>query len=127
MQPLAVQPQKVQNMSIDIAPIAQQMLTAALPVVSTGAQHAEPIARVEFTKLAHTIATTGELMAAGQMSREEGTILVEMQKHASRSVLLTLQGVSLLAAEQAITTAIGTTRPAFAAALAGGVVGPWPP
>jgi hypothetical protein len=114
-------------MAIDVQLLTQQMLSAAIPVLKVSAPTAEPLARLEFTKLAHTIVYTHGQLTAGQLSREEGSAYLDLQKTASRSALTGLPGLSLLTAEQAINAAYGAARKTVSAAGVAGVVGPWPP
>jgi hypothetical protein len=112
-------------MAIDVNGLAQQMLSTALPILKPDAPNVEPFAGVEFTKLAHTIAGTAQQIAAGQISEQEGVILLEMQKSTARAALLGLKGLSLLTVENAINAAFGAARASTAGTMA--IVGPWPP
>src|ERR1035438_7951227 len=89
-------------MSLDVGTLANQMLGAALPILKKGAQDAESFAKTEFTKVAQTIISIGEQVAAGQINQQQAGLLLDMQTSASRNVLLCLQGLSLLMVEEAI-------------------------
>jgi hypothetical protein len=54
-------------MALDVGTLASQMLGAALPILKKGAQDAESFAKTEFTKIAQTIVSIGEQLAAGQI------------------------------------------------------------
>ena len=104
-------------MALDVGTLASQMLGAALPILSKDAQDAESFATTEFTKIAQTIASIGEQLAAGQINQDQATLLLEMQTSASKNVLLTLQGLSLLAVEAAINAALGVVKTVVNAAV----------
>jgi hypothetical protein len=104
-------------MALDVGQLAGQMLGAALPILKKGAQDAESFAKTEFTKIAQTIVSIGEQVAAGQINQQQAGLLLEMQTTASRSVLLTLEGLALLAVEEAINAALDVVKAAVNGAL----------
>ncbi len=71
----------------------------------------------ECAKLAHTIATIEAGRASGEMSVAEADLLLDMQRSASRSVLLSAEGIGLLVAEQAVNAALNVVQPIVNAAL----------
>lgn len=99
-------------MALDAGALADQMLGAALPILRKGAQDAESFAKTEFTKIAQTIVSIGEQVAAGQINQQQASLLLDMQTSASRNVLLCLQGLALLAVEEAINAALGVVKAA---------------
>lgn len=104
-------------MSLDAKALAMQMLAAALPILKAQAIDAESFASVEFKKIADTIASIEVMLHAGQITDQQAEILLDMQRSASRSVLLTLKGLSLLAAEEAINAALAVVRTVVNAAV----------
>jgi len=104
-------------MALDVGTLASQMLAAALPVLKEGAQDAESFAKTEFTKIAQTIVSIGEQLAAGQINKQQAGLLLDMQTSASRNVFLTLEGLALLAVEEAINAALGVVKTAVNTAL----------
>jgi hypothetical protein len=104
-------------MALDVGTLATQMLSAALPILKKDAQDAESFAKTEFTKIAQTIVSIGEQIASGQINQQQASLLLDMQTNASRCVLLTLQGLALLAVEEAINAALGVVKTAVNAAV----------
>jgi hypothetical protein len=104
-------------MALDVQTLASQMLSVALPLLKKDAQDAESFAKVEFTKIAQTIAAIGEQLLANQINQQQAVLLLNMQKLASQNVLLTLQGLSLLAVEAAINAALGLIKTAVNTAI----------
>ena len=104
-------------MALDVGTLATQMLGAALPILKKDAQDAESFAKTEFTKIAQTIVSIGEQLTAGQINQQQAGLLLDMQTSASRNVLLTLQGLALLAVEAAINAALSVVKTAVNTAL----------
>jgi uncharacterized membrane protein len=57
--------------------------------------------------MAQTLSHIEELNGAGKITKDEAGALVGMQKHAMQAVLLTVEGIGLVAAQQAINSAMG--------------------
>jgi hypothetical protein len=56
-------------MALDVENLASQMLGAALPILEKDAEDAESFAKTEFTKIAQTIVSIGEQLAAGEIDQ----------------------------------------------------------
>lgn len=104
-------------MGLDVGTLANNMLAAALPMLKKGAQDAESFAKTEFAKIAQTIVSIGEQVAAGQINQQQAGLLLDMQTSASRNVLLCLEGLALLAVEEAINAALAVVKTAVNTAL----------
>ena len=104
-------------MGLDVGQLTNEMLAAALPILKKSAQDAEAFAKTEFTKIAQTIVSIGEQLTAGQINPQQATLLFNMQTAASRNVFLCLEGIALLAAEEAINAALNVIKAAVNAAL----------
>jgi len=99
-------------MALDVETLAENMLGAALPILKKGAEDVESFAKTEFTKIAQTIVSIGEQLTAGQINQQQAGLLLEMQTSASRNVLLCLEGLALLAVEEAINAALAVVKAA---------------
>jgi hypothetical protein len=104
-------------MALDVGDLAGKMFDAAFAVLMGKTPGIANYLRGECAKLAHTFATIEAEQASGEISLDEARLLLEMQTSASRSVLLTSEGLGLLAAEQAINAALDAVRSAVNAAL----------
>jgi hypothetical protein len=51
-----------------------------------------------------------EGVAKGQIDEEEARLVLEVQKNASRSILLTIKGLGIVSVENAINGAMGVLR-----------------
>jgi hypothetical protein len=104
-------------MALDVGSLATQMLAAALPILQKDAQSAKSFATTEFTKIAQTIVSIGGQLAAGEINQQQAVLYLNMQKNASQTVLLSLQGLGLLAVEAAINAALGVIKTAVNTAI----------
>src|SRR5687767_2471458 len=104
-------------MAIDVQALGTTMFQAAWKVLKERAPEVEGYAEGEFKKIAQTIATIEAARLRGQIAPEQATLLFDMQKSATRSVLLCSSGVELLAAEAALNAALDAGRTAINSAL----------
>jgi hypothetical protein len=89
-------------MSFDIKAAAEQLATALMPALKDGGAKAATLAEAEAQKLASSVATVGELYAAGHIDGEEAKVLLRVQRDASESVLASLAEVGRVVVHQAL-------------------------
>jgi hypothetical protein len=104
-------------MAIDIEGLAKTMFQAGWKVLRDKAPEAQAYAEGEFKKIAQTIATIEVARVRGQVTPQQAALLLDMQKSATRSVLLCASGVELLAAEAALNAALDAGRTAINSSL----------
>jgi hypothetical protein len=104
-------------MAIDVQALANTMFQAAWKVLKERAPEVETYAEGEFKKIAQTIATIEAARLRGQITPAQASLLFDMQKSATRSVLLCSAGMELLTAEAAVNAAIAATRPLINGAI----------
>ncbi|MEL7022222.1 MAG: hypothetical protein AAGL69_00555 [Pseudomonadota bacterium] len=97
-------------MSLRVSTLAKQMLQAAKVEVADKWPEVRVYAESEARKLAQTLVMIQKLKAADRITKKQAEILLDMQKQTSRVVLLTIEGLTLLAAEGAINAAIRSIR-----------------
>lgn len=97
-------------MALDVGALGSKMLDAALPILKKHAEEAESFASVEFKKISQTMASIQEMLEAEQINQQQAQLLLDMQKSSSRSVLLTVKGLELLAAEEAVNAALSIVK-----------------
>jgi hypothetical protein len=103
--------------AIDIPTLLKQMLTAAQGTLGTKWPAARDYASSEFTKLLLEAQNIAILKTKGTINEQEATLLMGMQRNASRAVLLTIKGLGLIAAQQAIDAALSVVRTTINTAL----------
>ena len=90
-------------MGLKVSTLVKEMLAAAKDEVAERWPDVKVYAEAEAKKLAQTLVMIEKLKASGRITKKQADILLDMQRQTSRVVLLTIQGLSLLAAEAAIT------------------------
>lgn len=99
-------------MSLKASELARTMLGAARAEIDEKWPAVKVYADAEAKKLAQTLVMIEKLKVSGAISKKQAEILLDMQKQTSRVVLLTIEGLTLLAAEAAINAAILSIRDA---------------
>lgn len=102
---------------IDVEKLVKQMMSAALGVLKKKGPAVGKYAAVEFRKLGETLMNIQKMKRAGEIDKEEARILIEIQKNAMRSVMLTVEGLGVIAVEQAINAALRVVRDAVNSAI----------
>ena len=95
---------------LSAAAIASTMVGAAKASLGKSWKQVKDFAPSELKKLAETLVQIGKLSVLGRITPGEASVLLDMQKNTARTVLLTIQGMGLIAAEMAINAALGAVR-----------------
>ena len=103
--------------SIDIDSIAGDAFGAMLGVIRDQGPDIVHFAKGEAAKIATSVVQIGELRARGIISDEEMALHLDIQKSASRAVLMAAKGMGILTAEQAINAALAVVTGAVGKAL----------
>ena len=104
-------------MTINTVELAADMLSAMKGVLSDKWPQIKEYGESEAQKLAHSLTQIHTMSLAGDIDEEEAVMQLRIQKNASETVLLTLTGLSALAAEQAINAALNVVRDTVNTAL----------
>ena len=104
-------------MALDVSTLFSSMITAAEGSLKTGWAAVEPFAKTQFTAIAQQIVDIEAQLAAGQLSKDDATSLLDMQANASRAVLMTVEGIGLATAQNIINAALGAVAGAVNKAL----------
>src|SRR5262249_21137968 len=102
---------------IDTGMLIKDMVGAARTALAARWSEAEPYARAEFRKIAHSIELIERQYPAGEITRQEARLHMAIQRNASPTVLLTIEGIGLLAAEAALNAALNAIRKAVNTAI----------
>ena len=92
--------------NIDISAVAGQAAQKIVQTLAGTGKDVAGYAQAEAKKLATSAVEIATLRASGQITDEEAKLHLDIQKHASRAVLMAIEGVSILGAEQAINGAL---------------------
>jgi hypothetical protein len=97
-------------MALDVGALAKAMLGAAKGKLKKQWPVIKEYAAAEAKKTAETLALIERLRLTGEISPKEAKLLLGMQQNSAKAVLMTVEGLGLLAAESAINAAIGAVR-----------------
>jgi hypothetical protein len=106
-------------MNIDIEKLLKGMLEAASIVLKNQWPKAKDYAENEFRKLLLETQHIAQLKDDGKITEQEAIYLMELQRNASRTVLLTIEGLGILAVEAAINASLAVVRDTINNAVGG--------
>jgi hypothetical protein len=95
---------------LDIGAVSAAMLAAARTSLGKDYPKVQDYAKSEFGKLAQTLSDITEMALAGKISPQEAQSLVRVHANTVQIVLLTVEGMGLIAVESAINAALGAAR-----------------
>ncbi|MBI4500553.1 MAG: hypothetical protein HY700_05270 [Gemmatimonadetes bacterium] len=104
-------------MAVDWPTLFPQMLAASKAVLKKKWPAAKDYAESELQKLAETLRLIEKLTSSGKINEAEARLQLQIQRNAARTVLLTLEGLGMLAAEEAINAALNVVKAPVNAAL----------
>jgi hypothetical protein len=106
-------------MKIDIEKLLKGMLEAAGVVLKKHWPKAKDYAENEFRKLLLEARHIEQLKNDGKITEQEAIYLMDLQRNALRAVLLTIEGLGILAVEAAINAALAVVRDTVNSAVGG--------
>ena len=104
-------------MAFSIEEMTKEMGLAALNVFKDKYPATKTFAEAEFRKLGETIIAIETAKLRGEIKEDEAKLLFHMQREAMRAVLLTVEGVGIILAEQAINEALAVVKDSINAAI----------
>jgi hypothetical protein len=93
-------------MSLDVGDLASKMFGAFKNELSEKWPDVKDYAEAESKKLAENFAMIERLKLTGDITEEQAKLMHDIQRNACRSVLLTIEGLGLIAVEQSINAAM---------------------
>lgn len=104
-------------MALDLTKLATNMASAAKEVLTESWDDIQPLAEANLFLLAEGITNIEEKYLLGDISEEKAKKLLRMKKNTLEIALLTIEGLSLIAVEQAINAALNIVKDAVNSAL----------
>jgi len=104
-------------MSLKTSELAKNMLKAAEKVLSEKWPEIKNYAKSETKKLAESMAMIEKLILAKKINGEQAKLLLGIQKNATMTVFLTIEGLGILAVEQALNAAFKSVKDVVNAAI----------
>lgn len=90
------------NLRVPVSELGEIMVDAARAGVARRWPQLAPLANLELRRLAQALVDVAGLLASGAIDEPRARQIVHLHQLAARSVLLTIDGIGLLTAEQAI-------------------------
>ena len=97
-------------MSFTVAEIAGPMLAAAEQSLAKDWGKARDYAKPEMKKLATSLADIAKLVAREKVNRRQAKALLRIHRNTTQTVLLTIEGLGVIAVEDAVNAALGAAR-----------------
>jgi hypothetical protein len=104
-------------MNLDAAALAGNMVGAFKTQFVSKWPAIKTYGESEMKKLAQTLVMIEQLTKAGQITAEQAKLHLQIQKNATRVVMLTIEGLGLLAVEAAINAALDVVKSTVNTAL----------
>ena len=104
-------------MNIDAKALGTQLANSFIASLKKSAPDIKDYAESEGRKLAQTLVMIESLVVQKKISNEEAKLQLDIQRNASKTVFLTIEGLGLLAVEAAINAALGVVKDAVNKAI----------
>ena len=95
---------------INIEQVLEEMLNAARGVLENHWEEAKPFAEQSFKSLAENFQLINQLKIAGDITESQAKSYIEIHKSSVRIVLLTIEGLGILAVEATINAVIDVIK-----------------
>jgi Asp-tRNA(Asn)/Glu-tRNA(Gln) amidotransferase B subunit len=99
-------------MGLKISELVTPMLAAGKDSLAADWPKAKDYANQEFKKLAQSLVDIAKLVAEGKVNSQQAKSLLQIHKNTTQQVLLTVQGLGIIAVENAINAALKSVRDA---------------
>ncbi len=104
-------------MGLNVSQLGKDILGAFKGALTEKWPDIKDYAEAEAKKMAQSLVMIEALKLSGKINNEQANLHVEIQKNATRIVLLTLEGLGVLAVEAAINAALGVVKDTVNSAL----------
>jgi hypothetical protein len=95
---------------LSVGDLVSDMLQAVKASLGKDYSKAKDFARPEVQRLARSVVDIAKLVAAGKVTKQQAKSLVAIHKNTTRVVFLTIEGLGIIAVENALNAAIGAIR-----------------
>ena len=95
-----------------VAEIVTTMVGAAKESLGKDWGKARPFAKAEFDKLARSMVSIGKLVEEGEVNAQQAQALLNIHLNTTKMVLLTVEGLGIIAVENAVNAALKQAKDA---------------
>lgn len=99
-------------MALSASQLGKTILAALKGALTEKWPEIKEYGEAESKKLAQTLVMIEALKVSGKINEEQAALHMEIQKNSSRTVLLTIEGLGVLAVEAAINSALNVVKDA---------------
>ena len=103
--------------TLDFSALLKQMLDAAKNTLANKWPVVKDLATSSFKTLAHSLIDIEEMKIDGTITEEQARLLLDMHKNTAKIVLLSVEVVGIVAAEEAINAALDSVKTAVNTAI----------
>jgi len=104
-------------MALNASQLGKDILAALKGTLTEKWPEIKEYAEAEAKKLAQALVMIEALKVTGRINEEQAALHLEIQKNASRTVLLTIEGLGVLSVEAALNAALNVVKDAVNTAL----------
>lgn len=97
-------------MEIDFKKVAKDMITAMKAVVGDNLEEVKNLADDELEDFAKRTVVLARKVSEGKITQEQAKIILKIRQNAVETVLLSIAGIGILAAQEAINAALGVLK-----------------
>jgi hypothetical protein len=97
-------------MAFDPSELAERMIKAFQTSLTENWPEVKAYAEAEAKKMAESLVMIEKLILTGQINEEQAKFHFQIQQNATRMVLLTIEGLGIIAVEQAINAALDVLK-----------------
>lgn len=98
--------------ALNVGNLLKDMLNAAKPLLKDYWKEVKPYVEKESKNFLTNLAMIAKLKLQGQITEKEARLHIEIQKSSFRTVLLAVEGLGIIAVENALNAAIGAIKKA---------------
>jgi len=104
-------------MAFNAGELAERMIIAFKTSLADNWPEVKDYAKAESKKMAESLVMIEKLFLTGQIDEEQAKLHFQIQQNATRVVLLTIEGLGIIAVEHAINAALGVLKDTVNTAL----------
>ena len=97
-------------MDLNVSELGEKLLAAASQSLGTSWSKAKGVVEPQLKDLARIAADLGERAAKGRLTEAEAKALFGIHVNTTKTVMLTVEGLGILAAEAAVNAVLGVVR-----------------
>ncbi len=111
-------------MAFEVPVLIKKMLTAAMSILEDDWALAEIYVNTEFIKIIESIKLIKKLYTSGRITKEQAKLHFQIQQNATRMVLLTIEGLSIITVETIINASLDAIQDEVDNALGWNLISP---